>query len=146
MALEDRIDADLALGRHSQLVPELETLVREEPFRERVLGQLMLALYRSGRQAEALAALQAARHRLAEELGLEPGQQLPGTRGPNPASRGEPRSAKRQVAGRVSAEANSEHADRGGSGRCSGRSERPGRHPPRYWRDDRLQDRHRHPQ
>jgi YVTN family beta-propeller protein len=76
MALEDRIDADLALGRSGQLVPELEALVREHPLRERLLGQLMLALYRSGRQAEALAAFQAARHRLAEELGLEPGPKL----------------------------------------------------------------------
>jgi len=76
MALEDRIDADLALGRSGELVPELEALVREHPLRERLLGQLMLALYRSGRQAEALAAFQAARHRLAEELGLEPGPQL----------------------------------------------------------------------
>ncbi len=76
MALEDRIDADLALGRSAELVPELEALVREHPLRERLRGQLMLALYRSGRQAEALTALQAARHRLAEELGLEPGPQL----------------------------------------------------------------------
>src|SRR5215211_359091 len=76
MALEDRIEADLALGRSGELVPELEALVREHPLRERLLGQLMLALYRSGRQAEALAAFQAARHRLAEELGLEPGPQL----------------------------------------------------------------------
>jgi YVTN family beta-propeller protein len=76
MALEDRIDADLVLGRNGELVPELEALVREDPFRERLLGQLMLALYRSGRQAEALAAFQATRQRLAEELGLEPGPQL----------------------------------------------------------------------
>jgi peptide/nickel transport system substrate-binding protein len=76
MALEDRIDADLALGRSGELVPELEALVREHPLRERLLAQLMLALYRSGRQAEALAAFQAARQRLAEELGLEPGPQL----------------------------------------------------------------------
>jgi YVTN family beta-propeller protein len=76
MALEDRIDADLALGHSAELVSELEALAREHPLRERLLGQLMLALYRSGRQAEALAALQAARHRLAEELGLEPGPQL----------------------------------------------------------------------
>ena len=76
LALEDRIDADLELGRSDELIPELETLVRDHPLRERFLGQLMLALYRSGRQAEALAALQGARHRLAEELGLEPGPQL----------------------------------------------------------------------
>jgi YVTN family beta-propeller protein len=76
LALEERIDADLVLGGGSELVPELERLVVEQPFRERLLGQLMLALYRSGRQAEALAAYQAARRRLAEELGLEPSPQL----------------------------------------------------------------------
>jgi len=76
LALEERIDADLALGGGSELVPELERLVAEHPFRERLLGQLMLALYRSGRQAEALAAYQACRKRLAEELGLEPSPQL----------------------------------------------------------------------
>ena len=53
-ALEERIEADLALGRHDQLVPELEALVRANPLRERLRAQLMLALYRSGRQAEAL--------------------------------------------------------------------------------------------
>jgi YVTN family beta-propeller protein len=76
MALEQRIDADLALGRDDELVPELEALVRDHPFRERLLCQLMLGLYRSGRQAEALGALQAAKRRFAEELGLEPGPQL----------------------------------------------------------------------
>ena len=76
LALEDRIDADLELGRSDELIPELEALVRDHPLRERLLGQLMLALYRSERQGEALAALQAARHRLAEELGLEPGPHL----------------------------------------------------------------------
>src|SRR5205823_4003443 len=76
IALEDRIDADLALGRSGELVPELEALVAEHPFRERVLGQLVLALYRAGRQAEALANLQTARRQLVEELGLELGPQL----------------------------------------------------------------------
>ena len=75
-ALEYRIEADLALGAGSELVPELEALVREHPLRERPLGLLMLALYRAGRQAEALAAYQAGRRRLAEELGLEPGPEL----------------------------------------------------------------------
>jgi DNA-binding SARP family transcriptional activator len=74
--LEERLEADLALGRSGELVPELEALVREHPFRERLLGELMLALYRAGRQAEALAALQAGRRRLVEELGLEPGPEL----------------------------------------------------------------------
>jgi YVTN family beta-propeller protein len=75
-ALEDRVDAEMALGAAAELVAELEALVQEHPFRERLLGQLMLALYRSGRQAEALEALRRARHRLAEELGLEPGPEL----------------------------------------------------------------------
>ena len=75
-ATEDRIEAELALGHHSALVPELEVLVAREPARERLAGQLMLALYRSGRQAGALAAYRAARTSLVEELGLEPGPEL----------------------------------------------------------------------
>jgi DNA-binding SARP family transcriptional activator/streptogramin lyase len=75
-ALEDRIEADLALGRHRELVEELEMLAREYPYRERLDGQLMLSLYRSGRQAEALEAYRQTRHRLVEELGLEPGREL----------------------------------------------------------------------
>jgi predicted ATPase/DNA-binding SARP family transcriptional activator len=71
-ALEKRIDADLALGRHANLVGELETLVVAQPFRERLWRQLMLALYRSARQAEALAAYGRARNRLVDELGIEP--------------------------------------------------------------------------
>ncbi len=75
-ALEDRIDADLELGRHSELVGELETLVREYPMRERLRGQLMLALYRCGRQAEALEAYQETRRVLVDELGIEPSPKL----------------------------------------------------------------------
>ena len=75
-ALEERVDADLALGRHDELVPELETLVAREPLRERTRGQLMLALYRAGRQAEALEAYQAARGTLVDELGIEPRLEL----------------------------------------------------------------------
>jgi predicted ATPase/DNA-binding SARP family transcriptional activator len=75
-AFEDRIDADLALGRHDQLVPELEALVAEHPLRERLRAQLMLALYRAGRQADALSAYQRARTTLVEELGIEPGDAL----------------------------------------------------------------------
>ena len=75
-ALEERVDADLALGAGAELVPELETLVREHPMRERPRGQLMLALYRSGRQAEALDAYHAARRSLADELGIDPSPQL----------------------------------------------------------------------
>jgi DNA-binding SARP family transcriptional activator len=75
-ALEQRIDADLALGRHAQLVPELEGLVREQPLRERLRGQLMLALYRCGRQAHALDVYRSGRRLLDEELGLEPDDEL----------------------------------------------------------------------
>ena len=75
-ALEDRIDAELALGRHRQLVGELEQLVAEQPLRERARGQLMLALYRSDRQADALAVYQRARTTLVDELGIEPGESL----------------------------------------------------------------------
>ena len=71
-ALEERIDADLELGAHAELVGELEALVAEHPVRERLRGQLMLALYRSGRQAEALEAYRTGRRALTEELGIEP--------------------------------------------------------------------------
>jgi DNA-binding SARP family transcriptional activator len=75
-ALEDRLEAELALGRHSDLVGELEALIAEHPLRERLRAQLMLALYRSGRQAEALAAYRDARRTLVDELGIEPGRSL----------------------------------------------------------------------
>jgi DNA-binding SARP family transcriptional activator len=75
-ALEDRIEAELALGRHDELVPELEALVTRHPLRERLRGQLMLALYRAGRQAEALESYRAARRTLLAELGIEPGRAL----------------------------------------------------------------------
>jgi DNA-binding SARP family transcriptional activator/pimeloyl-ACP methyl ester carboxylesterase len=74
--LEDRIEADLALGRHADLVGELEALVTRLPLRERVRGQLMLALHRSGRHAEALDAYRQFRHAIDEELGLEPSPSL----------------------------------------------------------------------
>jgi class 3 adenylate cyclase len=76
VAIEERVEADLALGRHGQLVVELEALVAEHPFRERLRGQLMVALYRAGRQAEALAVYRDARQALVEELGIEPGPGL----------------------------------------------------------------------
>jgi DNA-binding SARP family transcriptional activator len=72
LAVEERIDAELALGRDGALVPELEALVAEHPFRERALGQLMLALYRAGRQADALAGFRTGRARLVEDLGSSP--------------------------------------------------------------------------
>jgi predicted ATPase/DNA-binding SARP family transcriptional activator len=75
-ANEDRADAELALGRHDGLVAELEAMVQAEPLRERRWGQLMLALYRSGRQADALRAYQRARAELAEQLGIDPGPEL----------------------------------------------------------------------
>ncbi len=76
LAIEMRIDADLALGRHAALVAELDALAAEHPLRERLRGQLMLAFYRSGRQAEALAAYQTARRVLVDELGIEPSAAL----------------------------------------------------------------------
>jgi DNA-binding SARP family transcriptional activator len=75
-ALEERIAADLALGRHGELVPELEALVAAHPYRERLRREHMLALYRSGRQAEALDAYRQARRTLVGELGIEPGHEL----------------------------------------------------------------------
>jgi DNA-binding SARP family transcriptional activator/class 3 adenylate cyclase len=75
-ALEKRIDAELALGRHASLVPELEALVEAEPLREHPRWQLMLSLYRCGRQAEALAVYRNGRRLLVAELGIEPGRQL----------------------------------------------------------------------
>ncbi len=75
-AIEERIDVDLGLGRHTELVGELETLVIRHPLRERLRGQLMLALYRSGRQAEALTAYQNARATLVDELGIDPSREL----------------------------------------------------------------------
>ena len=74
--LEKRIDADLMLGRHSELVGELEELVVAHPLRERFRGQLILALYRSGRQADALEVYRASRRHLIDELGIEPSPPL----------------------------------------------------------------------
>src|SRR3954471_3881102 len=75
-AVELRLESDLALGRHAEVVAELETLVARHPLRERFRYQLMLALYRSGRQAEALEAYRQARQELSDELGLEPSESL----------------------------------------------------------------------
>jgi DNA-binding SARP family transcriptional activator len=76
LVLEQRIAADLALGRHARLIPELEQLVVDHPLRERFRGRLMLALYGSGRQAEALLAYRQAREALVEQCGIEPGVAL----------------------------------------------------------------------
>jgi YVTN family beta-propeller protein len=75
-AIEDRLESELALGRHEGLVGELRALAARHPLRERLHGQLMVALYRCGRQAEALEAYRAARRTLVDELGLEPGPAL----------------------------------------------------------------------
>ncbi|MEI5103902.1 BTAD domain-containing putative transcriptional regulator [Streptomyces sp. PmtG] len=75
-AMEDYYEAELANGRHHAVLGELEAMVEAEPLRERACHQLMLALYRSGRQADALAAYRRVRLRLADHLGLEPGREL----------------------------------------------------------------------
>jgi DNA-binding SARP family transcriptional activator/DNA-binding beta-propeller fold protein YncE len=76
--LAERVDAELALGRHADLVPELERAVTDHPLDERLRGQLMLALYRSGRQADALAEYTEIRRLLTDDLGLEPSDDLRG--------------------------------------------------------------------
>ncbi|MEA2283178.1 MAG: peptide/nickel transport system substrate-binding protein [Solirubrobacteraceae bacterium] len=110
VAFEERFDVELAAGGGTELVAELEALARDHPLRERLLGQLMLALYRAGRQAEALAVFQAARVGLADELGLSPGPPLrdleerilrhdPGLDGRRPLLRRRGRVRGRAVAG-----------------------------------------------
>src|SRR5213076_353219 len=95
-AREAAIERRLEQGRHAEVVPELERLVAAEPYRERLRGLLMLALYHSGRQADALTAYRDARETLVEGLGIEPGaerqelerailRQDPSLRGPEPA-------------------------------------------------------------
>lgn len=111
--LEERIDSDLAEGAGVELVPEIERLVHEHPLRERLVGALMVALYRDGRQAAALEVYSATRRRLAENLGLEPGPQLknlerrilshdpklaPSPQSPLARWRGAPRRTQRRVA------------------------------------------------
>ena len=76
VALEQRLDADLEVGAHEEVLPELEALIALHPLRERVRGQLILALYRSGRQAEALETYRETRRVLVDELGIEPSPQL----------------------------------------------------------------------
>src|SRR5207253_9300509 len=74
--IEDRVEVDLALGRHNECVVELEALVAEHPLRERLWGQLMIALYRSGRQSDALGAYKQVREALVEQLGIDPSPEL----------------------------------------------------------------------
>jgi DNA-binding SARP family transcriptional activator len=75
-AVEELVEARLALGRHAEVISQLEQLVAEHPYRERLHAQLILALYRAERQADALQAYQAARRRLVDDLGIEPGERL----------------------------------------------------------------------
>jgi DNA-binding SARP family transcriptional activator len=75
-ATEEKLATDIALGDHATAIADLRTLLAEHPFRERLIEQLMLALYQSGRQAEALYVFDSARHRLREELGIAPGPSL----------------------------------------------------------------------
>ena len=109
-AQEWRMDAGLAQGRHAELVAELTQLARDHPWRERFHAQLMLALYRCGRQAEALAAYQRTRRMLVDELGVEPGRELrdlhvailaadPGLAAPGPAQAGFLRQPGERAAG-----------------------------------------------
>lgn len=108
-ALELRIDADLHQGRHTEVIAEAQALAAGHPLRERLHGLLMLALYRDGRQAEALAAYQAARTVLIDELGIEPGPGLaglhhqilnadPALRLPRPGPAATPRPVRRRPA------------------------------------------------
>ena len=76
ITIEDRIEADLACGHHAAVIGELQALVQAHPLRERLWGQLMLALYRTGRQADALRAFQDLRNALADEVGLDPSPAL----------------------------------------------------------------------
>ena len=90
-ALEARVEADLAAGRHAELVGELQRLTSRHPWRERLQRDLMLALYRCGRQAEALAVYRETRRLFADELGIEPSEEPPPARGadarPRPGAR-----------------------------------------------------------
>ena len=109
-AVEDRIAAELGVGRDAELVAELEELVQRHPLRERLRGELMLALYRCGRQADALEVYQKARRALTEELGIEPSRELRELQGailrqdssldPRPAREAAPESPRRVFVGR----------------------------------------------
>jgi DNA-binding SARP family transcriptional activator/tetratricopeptide (TPR) repeat protein/transcriptional regulator with XRE-family HTH domain len=135
-ALGRRIDSDLHLGRHDQLVPELRDLTREHPFREHLHAQLMSALARAGRRAEALAAFQQARLVLVNELGVEPGPELQerqreilsGAPLPRPEAVGQASDRHRgKSAGRDLAAARDEPTDLSGSGGPLPRSDEAGK-------------------
>ena len=114
-AVEARIEADLALGRHGDVAGELEALCQRHPLRERLWELSMLALYRAGRQADALRAFAEARTALVEELGIDPGPGLEGARGagarpgsrPRRSRRGSPATASAARVGRQPARARS---------------------------------------
>ena len=98
-ANEDRLELELDLGRHHELVGELTELVAEFPLRERLHGQLMLALYRCDRTAEALQVYRQARQTMIDELGIEPGERLQRLRAGHPDLRPGPRPARRTASG-----------------------------------------------
>jgi DNA-binding SARP family transcriptional activator len=135
-ALEDRVDADLALGRQADLVAELRDLVGSNPLRERLRGQLMLALYRSGRQAEALEVYRDGRAALADVLGIDPGPEL--QRLETAILRQDPRSSRlRSLSLPLRAEAKEQWSKtrgrraRPGPGSAGGGRRRRGARPPR---------------
>ena len=139
-ALEERIEADLALGMSTEVVPELEALVRAHPFRERLLAQLMLALYRAGRQAEALSAYQTGRRQLAEGLGLEPGPGAARAAANDPRARSQPGGADHEATSFAHIGATqSKHTRSSGSGCRRGRRERCRRDRSGHRRLERVQ-------
>ena len=99
-AIEERMAAELAAGRDADLVGELRALVAEHPLRERLRGHLMVALYRSGRQAEALEVMRDGRRMLVDELGIEPGPELRRLEADDPGAR--PGADRRPPASRCS--------------------------------------------
>jgi YVTN family beta-propeller protein len=109
-AVEERIDAELGVGRVDEVTPELQALVAQHPTRERLRGQLMLALYRSGRKAEALRVYEDARRTLSEELGLEPSETLRRLHGDVLTDEPTLSAPKRAVLGRDASVASSEPA------------------------------------
>ena len=125
-AIENHVEARLATGQHGEVIAQLELLVAEHPLRERLRGQLMLALYRSGRQAEALEAFAAARRMLVDELGIEPAgplralhqsilEQDPALAAPQPApAAGVPRPEAAEISARSSTASSASRPTRGG--------------------------------